>query len=63
MLPPDPARWSPAERAAFDVSRAARNRALGLLLALLVLLFFGITVARMAGKSPAGAGQASGARQ
>jgi hypothetical protein len=55
MLPPDPARWTPAERAAFDASRASRNRALGMLLGLLVVLFFGITVVRMAGKTPGAA--------
>ncbi len=43
----DPARWSTAERTAFEARRQSRNRALGLLLVALVLLFFGITVVRM----------------
>jgi hypothetical protein len=63
MLPPDPARWTSAERAAFDASRTSRNRALGLLLAMLALLFFGITVVRMAGKTPGAAGAAVGTGQ
>ncbi|PZN94940.1 MAG: hypothetical protein DCF31_08315 [Alphaproteobacteria bacterium] len=40
--------WTPAEKAAFDARRKSRNTALGLLLGALVLLFFGITVVRMA---------------
>ena len=40
--------WTPAERAAFEARRRSRNIALGLVLAALVLLFFGITVVRMA---------------
>jgi hypothetical protein len=40
--------WTPAERAAFEARRKSRNTALGLLLGALVLLFFGITVVRMA---------------
>ncbi len=47
---PDPARWTPAEREAFMAQRASRNRALGILLFVLVGLFFGITVVRMAGQ-------------
>jgi type IV secretory pathway TrbL component len=42
------AAWTPAERAAFEARRRSRNVALGLLLGALVLLFFGITVVRMA---------------
>lgn len=42
------ASWTPAERAAFDARRKSRNIAIGLLLGALVLLFFGITVVRMA---------------
>ena len=40
--------WTPAERAAFEARRKSRNLALGLVLGALVLLFFGITVVRMA---------------
>lgn len=40
--------WTPAERAAFEARRRSRNVALGLVLAALVVLFFGITVVRMA---------------
>lgn len=40
--------WSVAERAAFETRRRSRNIALGLVLAALVILFFGITVVRMA---------------
>jgi type IV secretory pathway TrbL component len=40
--------WTPAERAAFEARRRSRNIALGLVLAALVVLFFGITVVRMA---------------
>jgi hypothetical protein len=51
--------WTPAERAAFDARRRSRNLALGLVLGALVVLFFGITVVRMApgpdnGKPPIG---------
>ncbi|MFZ4108838.1 MAG: hypothetical protein ACOYKQ_00015 [Polymorphobacter sp.] len=42
------ASWTPAERAAFEARRKSRNTALGLVLGALVLLFFGITVVRMA---------------
>jgi ABC-type transporter Mla subunit MlaD len=42
--------WTPEQRAAFMARRASRNRALGLLLGALVVLFFGITVVRMQGK-------------
>ena len=59
------ANWTPAERAAFDAKRRSRNLALGLVLGALVVLFFGITVVRMApgpdtGKKPTGA-RAAGA--
>lgn len=40
--------WSPAERAAFESRRKSRNRALGLVLGALVVLFFGITIVKMA---------------
>ena len=43
----DPATWTAAERAAFDARRRSRNRALGLTLAALTLLFFGFTMVRM----------------
>ncbi|GGI74968.1 hypothetical protein GCM10007973_09800 [Polymorphobacter multimanifer] len=43
----DPALWSAAERAAFDARRRSRNLALGILLAALTVLFFGITMVRM----------------
>ncbi|MBC7522426.1 MAG: hypothetical protein H7268_15205 [Sandarakinorhabdus sp.] len=54
------ANWTPTERAAFDAKRRSRNLALGLVLGALVVLFFGITVVRMApgpdnGKPPVGA--------
>jgi type IV secretory pathway TrbL component len=42
------ANWTPAERAAFEAKRRSRNLALGLVLGALVLLFYGITVVRMA---------------
>ena len=42
------ASWTPSERAAFEAKRRSRNTALGLLLGALVILFFGITVVRMA---------------
>ncbi|MFZ4690125.1 MAG: hypothetical protein ACOYLS_12865 [Polymorphobacter sp.] len=42
------ASWTPTERAAFEARRKSRNLALGLVLGALVLLFFGITVVRMA---------------
>jgi len=42
------ATWTTAERAAFEARRKSRNLALGLVLGALVLLFFGITVVRMA---------------
>lgn len=53
------AAWTPAERAAFAARRRSRNIALGLVLAALVILFFGITVVKMApgmvkGQLPAG---------
>ncbi|WP_235927590.1 hypothetical protein [Sandarakinorhabdus rubra] len=49
---PDPASWTDAQRAAFYARRESRNRALGLVLFALVVLFFGITVVRMAGQVP-----------
>jgi hypothetical protein len=49
----EPARWSPDEREAYYARRESRNRALGLVLFALVVLFFGITVVRMAGQPPA----------
>lgn len=49
---PEPARWTAEEREAFFARRESRNRALGLVLFALVVLFFGITVVRMAGQAP-----------
>ncbi|WP_439546989.1 hypothetical protein [Sandarakinorhabdus sp.] len=46
-MTPDPATWTEAERTAFYARRESRNRALGILLVSLVVLFFGITVVRM----------------
>jgi hypothetical protein len=43
----DPATWSRAEREAFDARRRSRNVALGVVLGVLTLLFFGITMVRM----------------
>ena len=40
--------WTPAQRATFEARRKSRNLALGLVLGALVVLFFGITVVRMA---------------
>jgi type IV secretory pathway TrbL component len=40
--------WTVAERAAFEARRRSRNIALGIVLGALVILFFGITVVRMA---------------
>lgn len=48
MIPDTTASWTPAERAAFMARRRSRNIALGLLLTALVVLFYGITVVRMA---------------
>jgi hypothetical protein len=48
MIPDTTALWTPAERAAFEARRRARNIALGIVLAALVILFYGITVVRMA---------------
>jgi hypothetical protein len=48
MIPDTTAGWTAAERAAFDKKRRSRNVALGIVLALLVMLFYGITVVRMA---------------
>lgn len=47
MTPDSTAGWTRAERAAFAARRRSRNIALGIVLALLVVLFFGITVAKM----------------
>ncbi|MBC7504218.1 MAG: hypothetical protein H7267_00570 [Sandarakinorhabdus sp.] len=48
------ASWTPAERAAFAAKRRSRNIALGLVLGLLVALFFGITIVKMSdGAAPA----------
>ena len=47
MTPLDPALWSAKDRAVFESRRRSRNRALGLILGALVILFFGITVVRM----------------
>jgi hypothetical protein len=46
----EPANWTAEERAAFYARRESRNRALGILLVSLVVLFFGITVVRMTGQ-------------
>ncbi len=43
-----PVDWTPAERAAFEAKRRSRNIALGSVLVALALLFYGITVVRMA---------------
>jgi len=43
----DPANWSLAEKTAFEARRRSRNIALGILLAALTLLFFGVTMVRM----------------
>jgi len=43
----DPVLWTPAERTAFEARRRNRNKALGILLAALTILFFGITMVRM----------------
>ena len=48
MIPDTTAAWTAAERSAFASRRRSRNIALGLVLAALVVLFFGITVVRMA---------------
>jgi type IV secretory pathway TrbL component len=48
MIPDTTANWTAAERAAFTAKRRSRNIALGLLLGALVVLFYGITVVRMA---------------
>lgn len=62
------ATWTPAERAAFEAKRRSRNLALGIVLGALVLLFFGITVVRMApgmanGKPQVGAPESGPAGQ
>ena len=43
----DPREWTVAQTAAFAAKQRSRNLALGLVLGLLVVLFFGITVVRM----------------
>ena len=48
MIPETTASWTPEERAAFAAKRRSRNIALGLVLGAQVILFFGITVVRMA---------------
>ena len=48
MIPETTASWTAAERAAFAAKRRSRNIALGLVLGALVVLFYGITVVRMA---------------
>lgn len=40
--------WTPEQTAEFNRRRRARNIALGIFLACLVILFFGITIVRMA---------------
>ena len=47
MSPDTTASWTEAERAAFAAKRRSRNIALGVVLALLVVLFFGITIVKM----------------
>jgi hypothetical protein len=54
MIPDTTASWTPAERAAFAAKRRSRNIALGLVLGALVVLFYGITVVRMAPGMPNG---------
>lgn len=58
MTPDTTASWSPAERAAFEARRRSRNIALGLVLAALVILFFGITIVRMGPETANGKPQA-----
>ena len=53
MIPDTTASWTPAERAAFAAKRRSRNIALGIVLGLLVALFFGITIVRLSGNSTA----------
>ncbi len=48
----EPARWTEEEREAFYARRESRNRALGVVLFAMVVLFFGITVVRMTGQEP-----------
>jgi uncharacterized protein involved in exopolysaccharide biosynthesis len=47
MIPDTTAHWTLAERAAFAAKRRSRNIALGVVLGLLALLFFGVTVVKM----------------
>ena len=60
-LDSEPARWTDAEREAFYARRESRNRALGLVLFALAVLFFGITVVRMTGQTPGASQPAAGA--
>lgn len=53
--------WTPAERAAFAAKRRSRNIALGVVLGLLVVLFFGITIVKMKDGSAIGTPSAAGA--
>jgi hypothetical protein len=39
--------WTPAQTAEFNRRRRARNRALGIFLGCLVILFFGISIVKM----------------
>lgn len=39
--------WTPQQTAEFNARRRARNRALGIILGALAILFFGITIVRM----------------
>ena len=48
MIDDSTASWTAAERAAFNARRRSRNIALGIVLALLVVLFYGVTVVKMA---------------
>lgn len=45
----DPQSWTPAQTEAFNAKRRARNRALGIVLGVLAVVFWGITVVRMIG--------------
>ena len=47
MIEDSTASWSAAERAAFDARRRSRNIALGIVLGLLAVLFFGVSVVKM----------------
>ena len=39
--------WTPEQTAEFNRRRASRNRALGIVLGILVVLFFGISIVKM----------------